>query len=480
MLATGASVSIPLPLLNIMLNANGTALAQSNTPLSPLYVTWFFGNGSLPGKWKPTATGTGSAWSLSPQLMPLADFKSYLTVISGLENKLVVGGNEHPTGSAGATTGAGLNGNAVKAASVDQIIADKISTGAPFRSIEVGVTPATPNGNPDSLHTVAHKGPNNRLNAEYDPKMLFTRLFMGFKATGTGSGGSTGTTGSGGSTGAGGAAADPAAKLAGVKLSVLDSIKQDTTALQARLGAADKARLEQHLESIRAIERRLQASLPGTGTGTGAGGAGGTSGGGSVTLPPACSTLVMPTTAKDGNSEAPPAVNTAMADLSTLALACDRTRVLTFMFSLPAAHVYYRHLASDMNDDFHDTICHGDAGDQANQPRVDKGVLYAMKCLAEFLGKMKSMPHGASSLLDQSLVFVTSDTAWGKIHTKAEWPVLYAGKAGGKLTGDMHLNFPSDNLSKALLTAAKLMGSTVTSLGLDVGQATSTLTGLGV
>jgi len=343
MLATGASVSIPLPLLNIMLNSNGTALAQSNTPLSPLYVTWFFGNGSLPGKWKPTSTGTGTGWSLSPQLMPLADFKSYITVISGLENKLVVGGNEHPTGSAGATTGAGLSGNAVRAPSIDQIIADKISTGAPFRSIEVGVTPATPNGNPDSLHTVAHKGPNNRLNAEYDPKMLFTRLFMGFKpTTGTGTGGSTGTTGSGGSTGttgSGGATADPASKLTGVKLSVLDSIKQDTMALEARLGAADKARLEQHLESIRAIERRLQSSLPtgaGAGSGTGAGGAGGTSGGssggGATTLPPACSSLVMPTTGKDGNSEAPPAVNTAMSELATLALACERTRVLSYMF----------------------------------------------------------------------------------------------------------------------------------------------------
>jgi hypothetical protein len=115
------------------------------------------------------------------------------------------------------------------------------------------------------------------------------------------------------------------------------------------------------------------------------------------------------------------------------------------MFSLPAAHVYYRHLtdtSSDMNADFHDTICHGDAGDMSNQPRVDKGVMYAMNCLKEFLTKMQATPHGATNLLDQALVYVTSDSAWGKTHTKTEWPVLLAGKAGGKLKGDGTFQLP--------------------------------------
>jgi len=56
-LATGATVSIPLPLLEIMLNDNGTAYAQTATPVPPLFVLWFFGNGSLPGIWKPAKTG---------------------------------------------------------------------------------------------------------------------------------------------------------------------------------------------------------------------------------------------------------------------------------------------------------------------------------------------------------------------------------------------------------------------------------------
>lgn len=462
MLATGATVSIPLPLLSIMLNGNGTALAQTATPLSPLYMTWFFGNGSLPGKWKPASTGTGTAWSLSPQLMPLADFKSYITVVSGLENKCVVGGVEHPTGSSGATTGAGLSGNAVKAASIDQIVANTISTGAPFRSLEIGVTPATPNGPQDSLHTVSHRGANARLNPEFDPKAVFTRLFMGGTTTtpppSTGAGGAAGT-------------ADPAAKLAGVKKSVLDVVLADGVALQKRLGAADKQRLEQHLEAIRAIERRIQVPTTGTPTTPGT----------PTTMPPAtCTSLTAPTVGKDAKSEAPPAVNTAMVELATLALACEKTRVLTYTFSLPAAHVYYRHLATDMNADFHDTICHGDAGDQSNQPRVDKGVIYAMTCLKEHLAKLKATPHGAGNLLDALLIYVTSDTAWGKTHTKAEWPVLLIGKAGGRVKTDQHLNFPADNLSKVLLTIAQTMGATQTELGADSGKVNAALSGIRV
>jgi uncharacterized protein DUF1552 len=442
MLAGGLAAAIPLPLLEAMLNESGTALAQSATPLPPLYVTWFFGNGVLPALWKPAKTGTGTNWELSPQLEPLAEVKSHLTVISGLEGKLVLAGVEHPSGSAAATTGAPLNGNAVRAPSIDQIVADVISAGAPFRSLEVGVTPATPNGNQDSLHTVSHRGPSAMNSPIYDPKSVFTRLFVD------------------GAAGSGGTGQDQAAKLSKVRKSVLDSVLQDGARLNQRLGAADKHRVEQHLEAIRAIELRLDAA---SNTGS---------------LPAACGSATAPTVGKDTASEAPPAVNTVMAELTTLALACEKTRVASFMFSLPAAHVYYRHLASNMNDDFHDTICHTDPGDKSNQPRVDTGVQYTMRCLNEFLSKLKNTPHGATSLLDAALVYVTSDTAWGKVHDRTEWPVLLAGKAGGRLSGDAHFNFPGENLSRALFTVAQIMGSTKPDLGLDGGKVNAVLPGI--
>lgn len=443
-LATGAAVTIPLPLLDIMLNDNGTKLAHAATPLAPLYMTWFFGNGVLPGLWKPAKTGTGSNWELSAQLKALAEHKSYLTVVSGLEGKLVVGGVEHPSGSAGCTTGAPLNGNAVRSESIDQTVAKVLGTPqGGFKSLELGVTPATPNGPQDSLHTVSHSGPNARNMPEYDPKAVFNRLFTG--------GGTTTP-----------AEPDQAAKLAKVRRSVLDAVVADGARLQKRLGATDKARIENHLATIRDIEARLDGAPPTTGA------------------PAVCSSQTAPTQGKDTKSEAPPAVNTIMSKLATLALACDRTRVVNYMFSLPAAHVYYRHLDTDMNADFHDTICHTDPGTTSSQPRVDKGVQYTMRCFAELLTNMKATAYGDGTLLDSALIYVTSDTAWGQVHDRKEWPVLLVGKGGGRLAGDTHLNFQGEHLSRALLTVAQLMGSTATSFGLDSGKATAALPGIHV
>ena len=103
------------------------------------------------------------------------------------------------------------------------------------------MTPATPNGSPDSLATVSHKGPNARNVAEYDPKSVFTRLFMGGTTT---------------------AMPDQATKLANVRKSVLDAVLADGASLQKKLGTADKQRVEQHLESIRDIEARLVTTPP--------------------------------------------------------------------------------------------------------------------------------------------------------------------------------------------------------------------------
>ncbi len=441
MLSTGVGACIGLPLLEAMLNENGTALAQDGNPLPPLYATWFFGNGTLPGRWKPASTGAGAEWALSPQLEPLSDVKEYLTVISGLVGELVVSGSEHPTGSAAATAGVPLNGNSVLGPSIDQIVAEMIAADSPFRSLEVGVTPATPGGNPDSLHTVSHNGPNSRNNPEFDPRAVFSRLFGGFEPPREDE------------------AVAAAAKMARVRKSVLDAVVADGARLQNKLGQADRARLEQHLEAIRSVERRLQVAP-------------------ADEQPSACGSLMEPSVGPDRASEAPPQVNTAMAELTALALACERTRVATFMFSLPAAHVYYRHLASDMNADFHDEICHTDNGDASNQPRVDTGVLYTMRCLNEFLVLLRDTPHGDSNLLDSTLVYVTSDTAWGKVHDNREWPVLLAGRARGRLRGDEHHGFPGENLSRALLTVARTMGSEQESLGSGAGLATSVLPGI--
>ncbi len=134
-----------------------------------------------------------------------------------------------------------------------------------------------------------------------------------------------------------------------------------------------------------------------------------------------------------------------------------------------------------MNDDFHDTICHGDAGDQVESAPRRRGRALHDEVPERVLDEARqNTPYGASNLLDSALVFVTSDTAWGKIHTKAEWPVLFVGKAGGRLRGDEHHNFPSENLSKALLSVAQIMGANMPEIGIDAGYVNAPLSGIQV
>ena len=428
-LISGAALALPLPLFDYLLNGNGTAFAQGQ-PLPKRYATWFFGNGILPPLWNPNTVGAD--FDLKEQLMPLANVKSSLTVVSGLHNKFP-GTAFHPLGSAASTTGGGVANNSAVVPSIDQLIADQIGTGSPFRSLELGVSDATPNGAENTLHAVSHRGKNAPNYPEYDPHAVFARLFSQAGAT-----------------------ADDIAQQNQAEKSVLDAVLADGAALKGSLGVSDQVRLEQHLDGIRQLEMRLASTRT-------------------------CTAPVDPTPQgilKDGKSEAPKNVNDVMAELLSLAFACDLTRSASMVFTLPAAHVYFRHLAADMNDDFHDTICHTDAGDNATQTRVNRGVIYTMQCLATLLEKLQALPEGAGSVLDGSLVYVTSCTSWGKTHDATEWPVLLAGKAGGALSGNLHVRAPDQNLSQVLFSIANMFGAGVTQLGAAEGLVTTGVSGL--
>jgi hypothetical protein len=429
-LATGGIAALPLPILDGMLNSHGTAFAAGEE-LPKRYVTWFFGNGILPPLWIPTSTG--GDWQLSEQLKPLADAKDYLTVVSGLVNKFQTQ-SFHPVGSAASTTGGGVADNSAVVPSIDQLVAAKLQGKALLKSLEIGVSDATPNGAENTLHAVSHSGKNAPNYPEFDPAAVFKRLFS--KAMPT---------------------TDPAAEKADqAEKSVLDAVLADAAELKPKLSTSDQVRLEQHMDGIRQIELGL-----------------GKMGGASCSAPPDPSTQNV---FRDKKSEAPKNVNDVMSQMLAVALSCSQAHTASVVFTLPAAHVYYRGLGTDMNDDFHDTICHTDAGDNAHQTRVNRGVIYAMECLATLLGDMKAITEGAGTLLDSSLIYVTSCCSWGKVHSYDEWPVLLVGKAGGALKGNQHLRFQGENHSKVLFSIASLMGSPQMSLGKDAGLVTSGLT----
>lgn len=435
MLATGGAIAIPLPLFDSVLNDNGTALAQGDA-IPRRFCTWFFGNGILPPLWNPSSIG--SDWALSEQLAPLANVKDWLTVVTGLKQP-VPSGQPHPTGSAVATTGADVQDNSAALPSIDQIIAG-VNKGGKYASLELGVTNATPNGPQNTLHAVSHRGFNAPNYPEYDPHAAYTRLFGDADAQSM-------------------VTVDEMAALHQAKKSILDTILADGVEASNALGAKDKARLAEHLDAIREIETRLTSVTPIP----------------TIEFPANPADLGV---TKDARSEAPAAVNKVMAEMLAVAFAADITRNSSFVFTLPAAHVFYRSLGNDMNDDFHDTICHGDAGDSSSQPRVHRGVIYAMQALAVFLEKLSSLTEGAGTVLDSSLVYTTSCTSWGKVHDVTEWPVLLAGKAGGSLRGNQHLRYQDRILPEVLLTMANVFGANLGTLGRGAGEAKAELPNL--
>ena len=206
----GTALSIGLPPLEAMFNVNGNAYADGGA-LPKRFGMFFWGNGNRPENWTPLASG--STWELSETLQPLTALKSHLTVVSGLEVKLV-NDAPHGSGAAGLLTAAPLDlqGN-FTAASIDQVIAQEIGNDTLYRSLETGIDTATGN---------SYNGPNSKNPTETSPHTLFARIFgETFREPGD-------------------LTVDP--KLA-LRRSVLDAVMNDTMALQSRVGSNDKIRL---------------------------------------------------------------------------------------------------------------------------------------------------------------------------------------------------------------------------------------------
>ena len=420
-LTGGALVALPLPRLSSMLNNNGTAMA-SGDPLPRRFGTWFFGNGIVPLKWNPLGQGTGSAWELSEQLAPLAPYKSHISVASGFRLQ-TISGNVHCEGPSGILTGALHNEHkSVQLPSIDQVVADVIAGDTAFRSIELGCSRAAPFDTGTCFFATSHRGPDAPNYPEFDPHRVFGRLF-------------------------GVSSSDPALRIA--KRSVLDAVREDLNGLHRKVGQADRHRLDQHAEAIRSIERRL-------------------------TRVDACGEAIAPSVAYPGvtmdvSEEAPPNVHSAMTDMLVTALACDLTRVFSYMFTYPAAQIHFRHLGEQFDTAFHDNIVHeGDEEDSSGL--ITRGVVYATQSFAELIGKMDAIPEADGTLLDQSCIFATSCVGRGWDHDQFDYPLVVAGKAGGALKGNVHYRSQSEeNTSKMLYTLANAMGANVHGIGLDSG-----------
>lgn len=425
----GAGVSIALPALDIMFDDNGDAFAGGE-PIPTRFGVWFWGNGVRREHWIPS--GEGADWVAGEELAPLESVRDYLSVVTGLEVKTAT--HPHHSGMAGIMTGAryeqvGTTRDTIVSTfarqSIDQVAADHFSGQTPYRSLELGVTRFWGTDEGTTFQHLSHNGPNNVNPSEYSPANVFNRLF-------------------------GGPPPD-APRVAAARLSVLDVVGRQVGRLQSRLGTRDRQRLDQHLSSIREIERRLQTAAP------------------------QCVTPDNPGDFSDQGDEPIAEKNQAMSGLLAMALACDLTRVFSVLFSTAGSGVRFWQVGA--NNSLHQ-INHDEA---PPAPTVHACVVYEMQMLEVFLRTLRDTPVGpdGDNLLDHSSILCTTELSEGWDHTNDEFPILIAGKASGRLRGGVHYRSPDrENASKALLTVLKAAGLPLTDFGTDDGHVTESLPAL--
>ena len=419
----GALVTVGLPALDIFLNDSGTAFAGGDS-FPKRFGIFFWGNGNLPERWVPQ--GTGPDWELTEQLAPLAAVKEHISVVSGMK---VATGNEVPHGSGpvGMLSGAPFpDGDTSTFAlpSIDQVVAQAIGGETRFRSLEIGVQPGG--------QSLSYNGPHSNNPPETSPAAFFNRVFgPGFTLPGTD--------------------AKPDPKLA-LRQSVLDAVKGDAKRLQDRLGSADKARLEQHLEGVRELEKQIQKMQEN---------------------PPSLAACALPGQPEDAYPDIDgrpqmSAISRVMADVLVMALACDQTRVFSDWFSTPVNNLLYPGTTSGHHQLTHD--------EPSPQPQVNSIVIYTITELAYLVSALSNVKEGDGTLLDHTALLATTDVSYARAHSIEEYPILIAGKAGGALKEGIHYRSPaSESTSKVLLTLGRAMGLSLDSYGEGPGLVTTGL-----
>ncbi len=409
----GGLVTLALPWLEIFAGRRARA-ATCDSGLPKRLVVWFWGNGNRPERWTPT--GEGADYTLSEALSPLAAFQDRLTVLSGYSTK-VDNISPHWSGAAGLLTGQQIEGDddnwTAASPTIDQVVADAIGADTAYGSMQVGV---------QSDEVFSYAGPNAPNYGETDPATLYERLFgEGFREPGTDT--------------------EPDPSL-GYRRRVLDAVMEDVRSLQSELGAADRIRLDQHLEGIASLEdrlRKLQEDPPDLA---------------------ACVRADAPEESYpeiDGRAQIQ-AIHGAMSQLVAMSLACDQTRVVTMQITRPLNNTLF----PDATDGHHN-LTHNEGGDQ---PQVADITTYLMTCFADFLGALDAIPEGEGTLLDNTIVLACSETSEGKTHSLDEVPLLLAGGGCGSLATGRHIrSYTQENVGKVMVSVLRAMDVNVVTWG---------------
>jgi hypothetical protein len=425
----GVGASLALPLLDVMGYAEvGAQAARDKRPpvrMAFLYVP----NGVHMPAWTPRVEGKD--FVLPPILEPLSAVKNDILVLSGLTlnpaRALGDGGGDHaramasfltcrhPRKTGGADLCAGV--------SVDQVAAQKLGQLTRFPSLEIGCEGGQNGGECDHGYSCAYqsnlawRSESAPVAKQVNPRLVFNRLFGAPVQN---------------------ESAEMRARIARRQKSILDFVTEDARRLTQDLPASDRRKLDEYLNSIREVERRIKGAEP--------------------TMDISGSGLERPLGIPADFAEH----LRLMSDLLVLAFQTDLTRIATFVFANDGSNRSYP--AIGVSDGHHDLSHHG--GDSAKETTIRAINHFHVAQLAYLLGKLKSTPEGDGSLLDHSMILYGSGISDGNSHRHDDLPILLAGKGAGTIKTGRHIRCAAETpLSNLYVAMLNRMGADATAFG---------------
>ena len=432
----GLGVSVLLPLLDSMVPAQTPTARTAAKPQLRLGMC-FMPHGAVMANWTPVKRGTN--FKLSRTLSSLAPYQDRVVVVSNMAHQMAApagpgdnGGDHtrsptvflsgvHPKRTDGADIRAGVT--------IDQIAAMKIGQETPLPSLELatedfsGLVGSCDVGFSCAyMNTISWRTPTTPLPMEINPRVVFDRLFGD------------------------GATVEERLERIEQQRSILDEVTGQMRRLQRGLGAGDRNRVAEYLDTVREIERRIQLSEKQN----------------------ANSTLTVPQS-PSGIPDDHEAHSKLMFDLMAIAFQADITRVSTFMMAREVSYRTFPKLG--ISESFHPASHH-----QNNPERLEnltKINTYHVSLVAYMLERLKSIKDGDGTLLDNTLMLYGSGMSNSNVHNHSPLPVFLAGGAAGQMQGGRHLLYPDGTpMANLLLSILHKAGIQQDSVGDSTGPLT--------
>jgi hypothetical protein len=420
----GLGASLALPLLDGMVPAFTALRDTAADPARRLGIV-YVPNGMMMDHWTPATEGIG--FNFPTILQPLERFRDQVEVLSGMHGVDAEG--PHARASTRFLTGVASqrdDGSNLKAGiSMDQIAGRVLGQETQLATLELAIDGRDFAGSCDEgfscayTNTISWANDTTPLPMENNPRAVFERLF-----------GDSGST-------------DPAVRKARLEkdASLLDSVTDRARYLSRQLGSTDQAKLDQYLEAVRDIERRIQMAESQS----------------ERELPVVDQPAGIPDTFGEHTK--------MMFDLLALAYETDLTRVATFMMGREITGRTYAEIGVP---DAHHPISHHQR-DPVKLEKLMKINLYHAELFAEFIARLDSTPDGDGTLLDHSMIVYGAGMADSNSHYSGNLPILLAGGAAG--TGGRHMQYEPDTpLANLHLSLLDKMGVPIESLGDSTGR----------